>query len=355
MTGWMVNRTWATLAAAAVLCATASGAAARDFTIVGWGGANQEQRSELLYRPFAQQKGISILEDVYLGGWGQFQAMQDTGVIPWDVVQVESSELARGCEEGVFVKLDWSRIANKDKLIDEAITTCGLGMIVWSAGLGYNTKLVAEPPRRLEDFWDLERFPGKRAMRQGPKMNLEFALMADGVPPEEIFKVLSTPEGVDRAFRKLDHVKPHLQFWKSGGQPPEWLVAGDVILARAYSGRIARAIDEGKDVAFVWDRPVYAMDSYIILNGTGHEDTAYDFLNYLVDADPEKWREVVRFSNYAVALSEVNASLDAKTRQKLPAGENIANGLFWGTDEAIAFWLDNQEQLTERWDTWTAQ
>ncbi|MCP4327195.1 MAG: ABC transporter substrate-binding protein [Alphaproteobacteria bacterium] len=342
-------------AAAATLSAYSSAATARDFTVVGWGGANQEQRSELFYRPFAKKQHIVLLEDVYLGGWGQFQAMQDTGAILWDVVQVESSELARGCEEGVFVKIDWPRIANRDNLMAEAITQCGLGMIVWSAGLAYNTKLVDEAPAGLEDFWNLEKFPGKRGMRQGPKMNLEFALMADGVAPDKVFEVLSTPEGVDRAFNKLDEIKPQLQFWKSGGQPPEWLAAGDVPISMAYSGRIARAIDEGKDVAFVWDRPVYAMDSYVILNGTGNEDTSYDFLNYIIDADPNKWAEVVRFSNYAVALSDVNGMMDTNTEKKLPAGENIANGLFWGTDEAISFWLDNQEQLTERWDAWAAQ
>ncbi len=83
---------------------------ARDFTVASWGGAYQDAQRETYFNPFAKKAGIKVLEDTYLGGWGQFKTMQETKHIPWDVVQVESSELVRGCEEGLFLPLDWSRI-----------------------------------------------------------------------------------------------------------------------------------------------------------------------------------------------------------------------------------------------------
>ena len=80
--------------------------------------------------------------------------MQETGQITWDVVQVESSELARGCEEGAFVSLDWSKVASKSAFLSDAISECGVGMSVWSVVVAYNADKVKKTPTKLADFWD---------------------------------------------------------------------------------------------------------------------------------------------------------------------------------------------------------
>ena len=89
-----------TVLTAAALAGVVSSAQARDFTVVGWGGASQDRQRILYFEPFAKEQKIPFKEDTYLGGWGQFQAMQATGDVPWDVVQVETAEMIRGCEEG---------------------------------------------------------------------------------------------------------------------------------------------------------------------------------------------------------------------------------------------------------------
>src|SRR5262245_16993415 len=218
-----------TLLAAAVMAGVAASANARDFTIVAWGGAAQDRQRLLYFEPFAKEQGISFKEDTYLGGWGQFQAMETTGEVPWDVVQVETAEMIRGCEEGVFAELDWSKLPSQSSFIDHAATRCGVGTGVWAVVVAYNgDRLKGREPTSMADFWDTKKWPGKRGMRQGPKLNLEIALMADGVPRAEVYKVLNTPAGVNRAFAKLDQIKPLVQWWKAGAQAPEWLVAGDV-------------------------------------------------------------------------------------------------------------------------------
>jgi putative spermidine/putrescine transport system substrate-binding protein len=76
-------------------------------------------------------------------------------------------------------------------------------------------------------------------MRRAITETLPIALMADGVPREEIFKLLATKEGQDRAFKKLEELKPHIVWWTSGTEQIQGLLSGEYDLAMAWNGRIA--------------------------------------------------------------------------------------------------------------------
>ncbi len=60
-------------------------------------------------------------------------------------------------------------------------------------------------PETIADFFDLETFPGRRGMRRVPAVNLEFALMADGVPRDEVYATLDTPEGGQSRIPQARH------------------------------------------------------------------------------------------------------------------------------------------------------
>ena len=341
----------------AVLCvaigALAGTADARDFTIASWGGSYQDAQRKVYFTPFSKETGTSFLEDIYLGGWAQFQAMQETGEIPWDVVQVETSELVRGCEEGIFLQLDWSKIVPKTEMLPDAVTECGMGMLVWSVVIGYNGDTIGTEPSTLADFWDTSTWPGKRGMRKGPKLNLEFALMADGVAPDEVYKVLGTSAGIDRAFAKLDEIKPIVQWWEAGAQAPEWLAAGDVELSVAYNGRIANAQKEGKNLKMIWDRTVYAIDAWAIIKDAPHQEVGYKFLKY--SADPGRQAAFTEAYAYGPTHKTGIDMVDPERAKSLPAGDNLQISLFGGSQEALDFWVDYQEELTERWNRWVTQ
>lgn len=349
-----IGRSFKPLLATAVAVGMLSGAAeARDFTIASWGGSYQEAQREIYFTPFSQKSGTAFLEDVYLGGWAQFQAMQDTGQIPWDVVQVETSELVRGCEEGVFVQLDWSKLVPKGDMLPDAVTECGVGILVWSVVIAYNGDTIDKAPATLVDFWDTKTWTGKRGMRKGPKLNLEYALMADGVAPADVYKLLNTPEGVDRAFAKLDEVKSLVQWWEAGAQAPEWLAAGDVELSVAYNGRITNAQKEGKNLEMLWDRTIFAIDSWAIVEGAPNQDAAYAFIKSTTD--PARQAAFTKAYAYGPTHKEGIAMVDPERAMSLPAGDNLATGLFGGSQEALDFWVDFQEELTERWNRWVSQ
>ncbi len=343
-----------TLLAAAVIAGTAATAQARDFTIVGWGGASQDRQRVLYFDPFAKEQKIPFKEDTYLGGWGQFQAMQSTGEVPWDVVQVETAEMIRGCEEGVFAELDWSKLPPKDSFIDHAATKCGAGTIVWAVLLSFNAdRLKGNEPTAMADFWNTQKWPGKRAMRQGPKLNLEIALMADGVAPADVYKVLATKAGVDRAFARLDKIKPLVQWWKAGAQAPEWLAAGDVDLAISYSARIVNAQKSGVNLKPIWDNSVYAIDSWVILAKSPYRDLGLKYINFASNAARQV--ESAKMLPYGPTLIAAVKDLPEAVSANTPVGNNLKTALYGGSPEANDFWVDRLQELTERWNAWVAK
>lgn len=349
-------RLLSTLLATAVMAGTlaVSAAQARDFTIVGWGGAAQDRQRALYFEPFSKQEGIPFKEDTYLGGWGQFQAMQSTGEVPWDVVQVETAEMIRGCEEGMFTKLDWSKLPPKSDFIEHAGTECGVGTIVWAVLLSYNAdRLKGEAPQAMVDFWNTQKWPGKRAMRQGPKLNLEIALMADGVKPADVYKVLSTKEGVERAFAKLDKIKPLVQWWKAGAQAPEWLAAGDVDLAIAYSARVVNAQKTGVNLKPIWDNSVYAIDSWVILAKSPYQQQGLKFIDFA--SNPARQVESAKMLPYGPTRTAAVKDLPPAVLANIPAGPNLKTALYGGSPEANDFWVDRLQELTERWNAWVAK
>ena len=211
----------------------------RDFTIAATGGTYQDAIRTLYFKPFTEKTKQPILDEVFDGGYGVIQAKVQGGNANWDVVQMEAQDLARACADGLLEQLDWEKLGGKDKYIDGAAATdCGVGSIVWATAITYDGNRLKEGPTSWQDFWDLKKFPGKRALRKQPEYALESALLADGVSPDQIYKVLATPEGVDRAFKKLDEIKANLLWWESGAQPLQYLASGEVVMASAFNGRV---------------------------------------------------------------------------------------------------------------------
>ena len=211
----------------ALLALAAGPALGADLTVTSFGGAYQDAQRKVYFEPFKQATGIDLVEDVWNGGVGAIRAKVEGGGQEWDVVQVEAEELVIGCEEGLYEPIDWDAVGGKEQFIDAAVNDCGVGAIVWSTVLAYDgDKITEDPPQSWADFLDTEKFPGKRGLRRHPKYTLEFALMADGVPPDQVYEVLRTPEGVDRAFAKLDEIKDDIIWWEAGAQPPQLLGLG---------------------------------------------------------------------------------------------------------------------------------
>jgi putative spermidine/putrescine transport system substrate-binding protein len=339
------------IAAAALLGLPSGPVSAADLTVTSFGGAYQDAQREVYFEPFKQETGIDLVEDVWNGGVGAIRAKVEGGGEEWDLVQVEAEELVIGCEEGLYEPIDWDAIGGKDQFIEAAVDDCGVGTIVWSTALAYDAdKITDTPPQSWADFWDTERYPGKRGLRRHPKYTLESALMADGVPPDQVYEVLRTEEGVDRAFAKLDEIKGDIIWWEAGAQAPQLLASGEVIMTNAWNGRISAANEEGRNFKIVWPESIYAVDSWVILANSPHKDAALEFIAFA--SQPEHQSNLPKSIAYGVTHKDAAAQIDKEILQDLPtAPDNLEGAIQLDTE----YWVENVEPLMERFTAWAAQ
>lgn len=336
--------------AAGVMLGGVATAEARDLTVVGWGGASQDVLRQVYYEPFMKESGKALVEDSYNGGLAKIKAMVGSNSVTWDAILVEAPELVRGCEDGLFEPIDWGLMGGEAAFMDAAVSECGIGSYVWSIVIAYDGAAIADGPKNWADFWNVDRWPGKRGLRRGAKFNLELALMADGVPADQVYATLATAQGVDRAFAKLDQLKPHIQWWEAGAQPPEWLASGDVAMTTAYNGRISAANKEGKQFRIAWDGQLYAVDSWAIPTGSSNRDTAMEFIAFASRAEQQKLYPALM--PYGVTNKEAIAAIPADIAANLPTSSaNLAGALANNTE----FWMDFEEELNEKFNAWAAK
>jgi putative spermidine/putrescine transport system substrate-binding protein len=328
-----------------------TGAQARDLTVVSWGGALQEAQKKVYFEPFTKATGIAMNDESWDGGVGVLRAKVEGGASTWDIIQVESEELAVGCDEGLFEKLDFSKIGGEDAYLPQAVDTCGVGVALYDFALAYDKDKLQEPPKGWADFFDTKKYPGKRALRQGPKSTLEIALLADGVPPGDVYKMLGTEAGVNRAFAKLDTIKNDIVWWKAGAQPPQLLASGEVTMTMAYNGRIDAANkNDKKNFGLVWNEALYTIDSWVILKGSPNLDAAYKFLDFV--GKPENQAKFSETIAYGTSNKDTAGLLSEAVLKDLPtAPDNFKNTL----EMNVPFWLENIDRLTERFNKWVAK
>ncbi|MCO7255820.1 ABC transporter substrate-binding protein [Dickeya oryzae] len=329
------------------LIGTTLSAQAETLTVISFGGLNKEAQQKAFYTPF-QQAGLGTVEaGEYNGEMAKIRAMVQTGQVGWDVVEVESPELVRGCSEGLFETLDWKKLGNADDFVKGSVSECGAGIFLWSTVMTYNGDKLKNGPKSWADFWDIHTYPGKRALRKSAKFTLEIALLADGVKRDEIYQVLATPAGVDRAFKKLDQIKSSIQWWESGAQPLQWLVAGDVVMTSAYNGRVTAARKEGHDFRIVWQDSLYDLDSWAIVKGSKHRAIAEQFIAFA--SQPEHQKVFAETIPYGPTNKQTIDTLSPTIAADIPTNrQNLAQAV--GID--TAFWIEHGEELEQRFNAW---
>jgi putative spermidine/putrescine transport system substrate-binding protein len=326
-------------------------AGARDLTVTAWGGSSQAAQKKIYYEAFMTKSGTKLLEDSWSGGIGVLRTKVKGGNANWDVVQVEADEAILGCDEGLFEKLDWKMLGGKDAFLKSASTDCAVGSVVWTTGLVYDGNRFRDGPQTWADFWDVTKFPGKRTLRKGAKYTLESALMADGVAPGDVYKVLRTPAGVDRAFKKLDELKQHIVWWTAGSQPPQLLASGEVVMADGYFSRaLAANKAEGRNFKVVWPGSIYAIDFWVILKGSPNKDQAMQLVTFMTR--PENQKQFPALAFQGITNLEANKQIDAAVQPSIPTfPENMRQAL----PLDVEFWVDNTDQLNQRFNAWASR
>ncbi|WP_181702679.1 ABC transporter substrate-binding protein [Chthonobacter albigriseus] len=335
---------------AAFVAASMSMASAAELSIMSFGGAYQEAQRKAYFETYTAKTGTKIIEQEYGGEIAKIKAQIEAGGTTLDVVDVDAPTLQQGCDEGLYEILDWSKIGPQEDWIPGTSSDCGVGTIVYATVLAYDTEKLANGPTTIADLFDTAKFPGKRGLWKNPMSNLEFALLADGVPAAEVYATLSTPEGLDRAFAKLDTIKKDAVWWEAGAQPPQLLASGEVVMTTVWNGRIANANKEGKKFAIVWDNQLLDTDYWVIPKGAKNLDLAYDFIAHT--ADPKVMAGISNYITYGPVRKAAAEFINPEMLDKLPtAPANMTKAMTID----YGFWGDNGEEIRKRFTTWLAQ
>ncbi|WP_413992326.1 polyamine ABC transporter substrate-binding protein [Labrys okinawensis] len=327
-------------------------AKAADLTVVGWGGSYQDSQKKAYFEPFAKETGVNIKEDSWSGEIAKIRAMVETKSITWNVIDADSRTAVQGCNEGVFETIDWTKLGvDRSKLITADKYDCAVPTIFYSQIVAYDSDKTKSGPQTIADLFDLKKFPGKRGLQKNPFLNLEWALIADGVAAKDVYKVLRTQEGVDRAFKKLDTIKSDVVWWESSAQPAQLLADGQVVMTSAYNGRIADANKkEGKHFGILWDAQGLDSDLWIIPKGSPNLDEAYKFLAFA--SSPKAQAEQTRYISYGPANQDAVQFVDPAITATLPtAPDHMGDAILVDAD----FWGEMGDQLRTRFTAWLAQ
>ncbi len=336
-----------------------------SLTVAAWGGAYTRACKLAYHTPFTAETGIEIRDALYNGGLAEVRAQVDVGHVHWDVVPMEMADAVRACDEGLLEPIDRAFLTPgadgsppEEDFLPGTLTECGVGAEFYSTVIAWNRdRIQGASPATVDDFFDLEAFPGRRGMRRKALGNLELALMADGVPPGEIYAVLDTPEGVARAFRKLDTIRDRIVWWEAGAQPPQLLADGEVVMTTAYNGRIFNAqILENQPFEIIWDGQILSFGQTVIVAGTPRLEAARRFVSFI--ARPESQAELTRHISYSstrasgLPLVGRHAETGIEMLPHMPtAPQNMGRALHSDWE----WWVDHTDEMNERFSAWLAR
>lgn len=263
----------------------------------------------------------------------------------WDVVLLSPATLGPACQGGLLEKLDWAAIGGRDRQLPAAATDCGQGAFATATALSWDRSKFPGTPT-WQDFWDIAKVPGKRGLERTPRGTLEVALLADGVAPADVYRLLRTDDGVTRAFRKLDQLAPYIDWWTPGARDAARLLgSGEVLMTSAPALSVLAANREGHHFGIQWTGALAEIHSWAIAKGAPDLAAAQRFLAFV--GDPKNQGRLPEEGGLGGLAKGAGEGLRPEVAALSPTA-SPATLLF--LDEG--FWRDNGAKLTARFDAW---
>ena len=349
----------------------ADGHMASEMTIVSWGGAYSASQQNAYHDPYSANTGTKIINDESSPeAVAKLRAMKEAGNVTWDLVDVEAADAIRLCDEGLAMEYDPDELlaaapdgtSASDDFGDMIVSDCFIPQIVFSTTFGYRTDMVpagTEAPTGACDVFDLEKYPGKRALNKQPIANMEWALICDGVAYEDVYDTLETDEGQQKALDKLATIKDQTIWWSAAAEPIQLLADGEVFMASSYNGRLFSAIvEQSQPIGMACDSQMFDLDGWVIPAGLP-DDRLARVKDYVMFAtDTQRLADQAKYISYGPArmssapLVGQHATLGIDMGPHMPTDPANAENTFVNN---YSWWADYRDDLDAKFQAWLTQ
>jgi putative spermidine/putrescine transport system substrate-binding protein len=333
-------------------------------TVVTWTGNYGRAQANAQMIPFARAIGAGVRIAEYDGGTAEIARAVATKAYDWDVIDMELPDAVAACRAGLLERIDAGalprapdgRAAVRD-FLPGAVGPCWAASVVYSRIVAFDARRFSgEAPATLADVFDAKKFPGSRALPRTAKYNLEMALLADGVPPGEIYETLSTPAGIVRALGKLDALGSDLVFPAEGDAPLKMVLEGRAAFAAAFNGDVFEVPGHGAGLGVVWDRQLYEFDVLAVARGNPRRNLAMDYIRFATSA--KTLGALASWLPYGPARLSAQAFVGANPDLKIAMTpfQPTAGGRFvtaFAVDDA--WWRLHGADVDVLWQAWLAK
>lgn len=334
-------------ALAAALTAFASNRAqaqGETLTVADPGGAWTPASSAAFVQPFAKETGVTVrhvAREHY--PTVEIKANVETKSFTWDAVIATDADVDQLAPQNLLEPLDWSG-PDMAEIMPQARQPVWMGQDVYATIIAYRTdKYGTNGPKNWADFWNVQKFPGRRSLHKHPIDMLEAALMADGVPIDKIY-----PIDMDRAFKKLDQIKPYVDVWWTGGaQTTQMLQSGEVDMISTWNARALVVVEAGGPVAISWDQGLYSLEGWVIPRGNPRADLARRFIKFCANA--KRQAEFVAKLAYGPTNPRAYEFISPERAKVLPTAPD---NLKLMAQSNTQWWGKNKEAALERFNAW---
>ncbi|MCC6471872.1 MAG: ABC transporter substrate-binding protein [Alphaproteobacteria bacterium] len=314
---------------------------AQQIVFVGYGGVNQEWYEKLMVAEFTKDTGVKVIMSSG-PDLAKLKAQVMTKNVEWDIMTM-SSGLAVGAErEGLLEKVDYSVVKWQDSI--QPSRECTFPFYTYWGGVAFDPKRfpIDKVPKTWADFWDAKKFPGRRGLRDRADEMLEIALMADGVPPKKLF-----PLDMDRAFKSLDRIKPHVaKFIAQTPQTISLVQTNEIDFSYAFAGRVDAAQKEGISMDFVSGQPLIISTFIGVPKGSKNREAAMKLMSYFARPDMQAAYGNALPGNGPIARAAM-PMLSGKAKSMLPNADDPQTAFV-----DMDWWADNFAEATKRYKQW---
>ncbi len=330
-------------------CGGSTASSSDSLRVMTWGGVFTEAERGAYYEPFTEATGIKVAE-VSPVSLAKIKAGVTNKTYDVDTSSLSSSEYFQAAGEGLLEPIDYTVVKKAGDVPPDVYEEYGVKANSISYQLVYNSdKFTQQGPQSWADFYDVAKFPGDRALWDSPIGNIEFALLADGMTPDQLYPL--DDKKLDRAFKKLDEIKPHIKiWWQQGAQSQQLFQDGEVDLMMMWNGRATDLIRQGQPLTQVWNQAGLAVNRWIVPKGTPNAGKAMEFINAALD--PQKQANFAETLGYGPSVPSA-FNLLSPEEAALQPGSPLHGNVEFEIDGQ--WWGENLADVLPRWQNWLSQ